>query len=159
MISPNGHKKLVTFYANFACKQGFFSYFVYFKSAIYGLTCTAWYKALEHVSDHILTYRPCPAFHQLPSMHFAFYHGLYSLHELSRTDNGLPQQEKRGPRWCWRLRQPWWHWRSIQWPWVSSLIGQEYMHWPLKLNMFELCRRKSAYARVCAGCQRRQKYK
>ena len=33
------------------------------------------------------------------------------------------------------------------------------LRWPWKFNMFELWRRQSAYARVCAGRNRRQKYK
>ena len=48
-----------------------------------------------------------------------------------------------------------------RWPWSASVIGWNTsagLRWPWKFNMFELWRRQSAYARVCAGRNRRQKY-
>ena len=49
-----------------------------------------------------------------------------------------------------------------RWPWSTFMIGWNAcagLRWPWKFNMFELRRRPSAYARVCAGHNRRQKYK
>ena len=49
-----------------------------------------------------------------------------------------------------------------RWPWSASVIGwnaSASLRWPWKFNMFELWRRQSAYARVCAGRNRWQKYK
>ena len=48
-----------------------------------------------------------------------------------------------------------------RWPWSAFLIGWNAcagLRLPWKFNMFELWR-QSAYARVCAGRNRRQKYK
>ena len=49
-----------------------------------------------------------------------------------------------------------------RWPWSAFVIGWNAcagLRWPWKFNMFELWRRQSAYACVCAGRNRRQKYK
>ena len=49
-----------------------------------------------------------------------------------------------------------------RWPWSAFVIGWNAcagLRWPWKFNMFELWRRQSAYARVYAGRNRRQKYK
>ena len=49
-----------------------------------------------------------------------------------------------------------------RWPWSAFVIGWNAcagLRWPWKFNMFELYRGQSAYARVCAGRNRRQKYK
>ena len=49
-----------------------------------------------------------------------------------------------------------------RWPWSAFVIGWNTcagLRWPWKFNMFELWRRQSAHARVCAGRNRRQKYK
>ena len=48
------------------------------------------------------------------------------------------------------------------WPWSAFVIGWNAcagLRWPWKFNMFELWRRMRAYTRVCAGRNRRQKYK
>ena len=49
-----------------------------------------------------------------------------------------------------------------RWPWSAFVISWNAcagLRWPWKFNKFELCRRQSAYVRVCAGRNRRQKYK
>ena len=49
-----------------------------------------------------------------------------------------------------------------RWPWSAFVIGWNAcagLRWSWKFNMFELWRRQSAYARVCAGRNRWQKYK
>ena len=49
-----------------------------------------------------------------------------------------------------------------RWPWSAFVIGWNAcagLRWPWKFNMFELWRWQLAYARVCAGRNRRQKYK
>ena len=49
-----------------------------------------------------------------------------------------------------------------RWPWSAFVIGWNAcagLRWPWKFNMFELWRRQSVYARVCAGRNLRQKYK
>ena len=61
-----------------------------------------------------------------------FFHGLCNQHVLSPRQ-WFASTRARGLRPCWRLRHPW-HWRSIKWPWISSLICQEYMRWPGCLN-------------------------
>ena len=41
-----------------------------------------------------------------------------------------------------------------RWPWSAFVIGWNAcagLRWPWKFNMFELWRRQSAYARICAG--------
>ena len=49
-----------------------------------------------------------------------------------------------------------------RWPWSAFVLGWNAcagLRWPWKFNMFELWRRQSAYARVCAGRNGQQKYK
>ena len=51
---------------------------------------------------------------------------------------------------------------SPRWPWGAFVIGWNAstgLRWPWKFNMFELWSRQSAYVRVFAGRNWRQKYK